>query len=426
MICPNCGKQVNDGYSFCDGCGSMLNQQPQPVQQEPAAPPAPTYKPQQTYTYTPPVSTQEKPKSKALPIVLISVFGGLTLLIAAIFLISALVPSTPKAVIVEDGAAQNEDVDNGHISKDNLYADCFEAYPDYVLPESNSRYYSHQELVGLPLTYLTVARQELYCRYGVTPTDPDLQEYFTARSWFTPSSTAVTFNTYEQINLALLDVCIAQAQGTFTTSTNPYLVHLTTSGIITYSSSQYLCADDLYYRNETELLLIRNEIYARHGYIFEDVQLLNYFLCQDWYAPAVLAADFDETTLNEFEDGNIGLIKVYEQKAKGVTYSPGNPYAYYDYYDYMFSYSDYYELESYDVTGLSLEELCLARNEIFARHGYTFTDQDLLEYFLQKDWYRPTTPPGRKDLISLTSIETKNVDFIKSYEDFLKSNGYGY
>lgn len=423
MFCPNCGKKLPDEYVFCDGCGFAVNQPAQP-QTPPAQEPAPV----QTYA---PAAEQEKPKSKAPFIILGSVVGGLALLLAILFLVLPMLGlnlfgSKPQAVIVEGPGGARPSIENTHISKDNIYADCYEAYPDYVLPESNTRYYSHQELLGMPLTYLTVARQELYSRYGVTPTDPDLQEYFKARAWFTPSSTAVTLNTYEEINLALLDVCIAQAQGTFTTSYNPYLVHLSgNDGILTYSSSQYLTADDLYYLNETELLLVRNEIFARHGYIFEDRQILDFFLCQDWYVPSVLAANFDETALNEYEDGNVGLIQVYERKAKGVTFSPGNPYSQYGYYyDYIFSYSDYYELESYDVSGMSIEALCLARNEIFARHGYTFTDEDLLEYFLQKDWYRPSTPPGRRDLISLTSIESKNVDFIKSYEDFLKSNGY--
>lgn len=47
-----------------------------------------------------------------------------------------------------------------------------------------------------------------------------------------------------------------------------------------------------------------------------------------------------------------------------------------------------------ELENFSLWELYLARNEIFARHGRIFTRQDdLNDYFMQKDWYRPIYTP---------------------------------
>ena len=43
-----------------------------------------------------------------------------------------------------------------------------------------------------------------------------------------------------------------------------------------------------------------------------------------------------------------------------------------------------------DLQKSSLKELRVMRNEIFAKHGYIFKDQDLTEYFSQFDWYKPT------------------------------------
>jgi hypothetical protein len=37
--------------------------------------------------------------------------------------------------------------------------------------------------------------------------------------------------------------------------------------------------------NIDSLRLRRNEIYARHGYIFKDAALRNYFMSQPWYSP---------------------------------------------------------------------------------------------------------------------------------------------
>ena len=464
MFCPECGTQIDDSSTFCGNCGSAIAQldqtvctQPEPPTQaevaaaqaaaaapmEATAPIAPIDVPAPVApaetpvlptdfgqtgfvpNYVPPTAPVAPAPAKKFPTVAV-VIAGLVVAVAAVFLVLALGGALGGKGGVKTVVMKYEEP---ALSDTNPYKDCYETYEDYVLPESDSRYYSHSEMTGMPLNYLLVARQELFARHGVTASDINLQEYFEAREWYSATSEAYTFNTYEDLNLKLLNVCIAQAEGTFTTSTNAYLAYLSNNdGILPFSSTEYLNADDLYNLNQNELLLVRNEIYARHGYIFEDLLILDFFLAQDWYVPAVLPADFDGNTLNEFEAGNVGLIEVYEMMAQGVRMSSGNPYANMGYYydGYIISYSDYYVLDSYDVIGLTVNELVLARNEIFARHGYTFTDQDLLEYFLQQDWYRPTTPPGRLDMISLTSTEQKNVDMLKSYEEFVKENGYNH
>lgn len=69
----------------------------------------------------------------------------------------------------------------------------------------------------------------------------------------------------------------------------------------------------------------------------------------------------------------------------------------------------YYEEDLY---ALSSNELRLARNEIFARHGFVFDDEELVEYFNNKAWYRPDpTYDG-----SLSAVELHNIDVIKSLE----------
>ena len=44
----------------------------------------------------------------------------------------------------------------------------------------------------------------------------------------------------------------------------------------------------------------------------------------------------------------------------------------------------------YDADGLSDRELRLARNEIYARRGYIFSDAEMAEYFGKKAWYKPS------------------------------------
>lgn len=59
------------------------------------------------------------------------------------------------------------------------------------------------------------------------------------------------------------------------------------------------------------------------------------------------------------------------------------------------------------------EQLRLMRNEILARHGYTFKSKDLRDYFSSKWWYKPGT---NNATIKLNIIEQTNVELIKSEE----------
>ena len=59
---------------------------------------------------------------------------------------------------------------------------------------------------------------------------------------------------------------------------------------------------------ENIILLARNEIYARHGYIFEDTDLNHYFMGCEWYQPMYMKDEFDTELLNENEWDNLELL----------------------------------------------------------------------------------------------------------------------
>lgn len=58
--------------------------------------------------------------------------------------------------------------------------------------------------------------------------------------------------------------------------------------------------------------MARNEIYARHGRIFKDESLQEYFEKFDWYYPIIQPDDFEESMLNDYEIANRELIVEYE------------------------------------------------------------------------------------------------------------------
>ena len=84
------------------------------------------------------------------------------------------------------------------------------------------------------------------------------------------------------------------------------------SYILPNSDSCYLTDSDVSWMSSETLRLARNEIYARHGRIFDSADLNQYFNSQSWYTGLYTADEFNESWLNEYEKANINLIKSYE------------------------------------------------------------------------------------------------------------------
>ena len=61
--------------------------------------------------------------------------------------------------------------------------------------------------------------------------------------------------------------------------------------------------------SDNDKRLLRNYIYARHGYIFKDAQLSNYFNQFDWYHGRYTSAAEVERDFNSYERSNVNIIK---------------------------------------------------------------------------------------------------------------------
>jgi hypothetical protein len=75
---------------------------------------------------------------------------------------------------------------------------------------------------------------------------------------------------------------------------------------------------------------------------------------------------------------------------------------------------------------LSLWDLELMRNEIYARHGWIFNRSDLRSYFESQPWYRPkgdlSNPQQSNRWVEaeLTPLERRNIRIIVSRENALR------
>ena len=80
-------------------------------------------------------------------------------------------------------------------------------------------------------------------------------------------------------------------------------------GIYPHASERLLTASDLVGMDSWDLIVIRNEIYARHGYKFKLQKLRDYFNRQSWYNPRF---DNVESKLSVIEQKNVMFIKSFE------------------------------------------------------------------------------------------------------------------
>ncbi len=81
----------------------------------------------------------------------------------------------------------------------------------------------------------------------------------------------------------------------------------TGEGLYPFASERRLSYDDLAGYSAYELKIMRNEIYARHGYIFHTAAMKSYFAAQPWYVPR-----YSDVSLSSIENHNVKIIKELE------------------------------------------------------------------------------------------------------------------
>jgi hypothetical protein len=215
---------------------------------------------------------------------------------------------------------------------------------------------------------------------GAPPVSP-LQQYFNARYWYHARSdySAKELNPVERANLDTITLARMRDLGYGVAPGMMYLFQRTPL------TDSLLRGVSLY-----DLRLLRNEVYARHGRRFTTPWLATYFKAFPWYTPR---ADFTIAELSQTEKDNVKLIQAVEARKHEQLSTEA--------------------LDERQLDGLFPEVARRLRNEIFARHGRTFSDPLLQSYFASQQWYQPNP---RFDLGMLTPIERANVETIQRYE----------
>ena len=216
---------------------------------------------------------------------------------------------------------------------------------------------------------------------ALNATSGELQKYFDERYWyhrdrhFLPSR----LSAIEEQNLDTIAFAVMKQNKR---AVSPGVMHLFRATPLTDTMLTNV--------NLSDLRLIRNEIYARHGRIFQTRWLADVFGHKPWYTPR---KDYTDAELSPIEKANIALIVRREEELHEALATK--------------------LLTRADVAGLDDEEARHLRNEIYARHGRRFQDPRLQRYFASFAWYKPNDDFRESQL---NDVERRNALTISVYE----------
>jgi hypothetical protein len=159
------------------------------------------------------------------------------------------------------------------------------AFESEALPASALE---HSSLMDLRLM-----RNEFYARHGLIFRVPYLTSFFGMYEWYKPTSHHVDLSETERHNVDT----IVRRENELHHSLN----------------AKALKDDFLTGMLLEDLQKLRNEVYARHGKVFKDKALQNYFSSLAWYKPN---PDYRESMLTPIERENVKLIAKYEEGAQ--------------------------------------------------------------------------------------------------------------
>ena len=181
------------------------------------------------------------------------------------------------------------------------------------------------------------------------------------------------------------------------------------------------CSGKYYSANDSDLEKVLEEIYIE---IYKEQQnwyVLNYTSKNEEDLEEFRNIVIDTTGTSQFK-GHTEKSYVPESDVSGAFSK--------DYMnkDYILEFSSNEEVTESDLEDLSLAELRIARNEIYARHGRQFKDPLLNQWFYSKDWYLGLQKKYSPDYFDshspdkLNDLELKNANFILEYEKNVMNN----
>lgn len=246
------------------------------------------------------------------------------------------------------------------------------------------------DLTSVPLEDLKLMRGIAFGRHGRVFKDTQITTYLGTQDWYKPRPDFQNsmLNNTENRNLDL----IRDAEASKHATVQP--------GDMRYWRTRTLTAKKLGLHSGAEWRVLRAEVEAIHGKRFSEPWLQQYFDERYWYKAV---EKYDPKKLSPLEEKNLLTIAAAQKKSRKLALAPGD----------MELFEDKL-IAAQMLHGLSLNELRLLRNEVYARHGRQFQAEWLQQYFWGQPWYQPDGSFKDEDL---SGPDKQNVETIVAYEN---------
>lgn len=252
------------------------------------------------------------------------------------------------------------------------------------------------DLNGLEIYDLKLVRGIVFGKHGRVFKDPDIRRFLESRTWFKadPNFQNSSLNDTERANLDVIRIVEAKLHETVE------------PGDMRLYQTRALTRKKLGTHTNAEWTVLASEIEAIHGKRFDDTPWLQqYFDERYWYR----AADkYDGKGLSDVERKNLILIDTIRKQQRRVALAPGD----------MELFENKLVTEAM-LRGLSLHELRLLRNEIYARRGRIFKTLWIQQYFGSQMWYDPKEDFKDEDI---TGTDKTNIETIVALETKLHNS----
>ncbi|HWN09592.1 MAG TPA: YARHG domain-containing protein [Pyrinomonadaceae bacterium] len=247
----------------------------------------------------------------------------------------------------------------------------------------------------LELHQLKLLRGIVFGRHGRIFKDAEIRLFLQDQPWYKPNADFKNsmLNDTERRNLDLIRIAEASKHATVQ------------PGDMRYWQTRPLNARKLGKHSGAEWRVLRSEVEAIHGKRFSEPWLQQYFDERYWYKAS---DNYDPKKLTAVEQKNLVTIADAQKKSRRIALAPGD----------MELFEDKLISERM-LHGLSLNELRLLRNEIYARHGRQFQAPWLSQYFYSQPWYQPVENFKDEDV---SGSDKQNVDTIVGYENKIHDN----
>ncbi len=253
-----------------------------------------------------------------------------------------------------------------------------------------------EQLKDLEVWDLSRLRGVVFGRHGRIFKDRDIQGYLKEQEWYKPNPgfSNSMLNATERDNLDLIRELEAEKHDQIE------------PGDLRWWQAKEMTEEKLGTHSAAEWQVLRAEVEAVRGKRFEDDPWLqNYFEERYWYKAD---PSYDARQLTATERKNLAAIDDAQRKQRKAAISPGD----------MEHFENRLVTEAM-LKGLSLHELRLLRNEIYARRGRQFRTEWLSQYFWSQPWYE-ARDDNKEPVLSET--EQKNIQTIVAYENKVKES----